>query len=179
MKQGGSADINLTDNTTYYVRVISSSKIAFYTTAANAIADTSRIALTSTGGETHYINSMDAAVFNDRGAALTINVSGGDSPSVRDGYGSSTSISAGITITFSGFTIGTEIRVYIASSGVEADGIETTISATWAASLQASIAYNIVALLEGKEPIRLENQTYTSSQSVNLNQKVDRNFRNP
>jgi len=43
--------------------------------------------------------SAAAAVFNDSGGALTINVSGGDSPSVRNGTGATTTVVNTVTVT--------------------------------------------------------------------------------
>ena len=78
----------------------------------------------------------------------------------------------------SNFAVGTEIRVYITSTGVEEDGIETTVADPWDASLQAGINYDIVAILPGYVPIRFESQSFSGDATFNLNQQVDRNFSN-
>lgn len=98
-KQGGSAAIGLTDATTYYVRAVSADTIAFYTSQANAIADTSRIALTSTGTDTHYINSLKAAIYNNSAGAVTLNITDGDTPTIRNGAGATTTINNAVTLT--------------------------------------------------------------------------------
>jgi len=86
MKQGGAVNMGLTDATTYYVRNVTSSTISFHPTALDATNNTNITPLTSTGSETHYINSLGAAIFNDSAGAITINItSGGNTPSIRNG----------------------------------------------------------------------------------------------
>jgi len=117
-QQGGSVNIGLTDDTTYYVRAVTSSTIAFYTTAANAIANTNRIDLTSTGAETHYINSLGAAIFNDSSGAIVINVSGdGNTPTVRNGVNASTVVNNNVNVTVT----------ILNSAGTAIPGVEVAI----------------------------------------------------
>jgi len=57
-KNGGSASIGLTEDTTYYVNNITSTTLSLHTTAANAISDTSRVDLTAAGSETHLLDPV-------------------------------------------------------------------------------------------------------------------------
>lgn len=57
-QNGGSEDVGLTDGTTYYVNNITSTTLSLHTTAAGAIADTSRIDLTGSGSETHLLDPV-------------------------------------------------------------------------------------------------------------------------
>lgn len=101
MKQGGSAAIGLTDTAIYYVRAVSSSLLSFYDTAAHAIAGgaTGRSDLSQAGTETHYINSLGAAIFNDSSGAITVNISGGGTtPTIRNGAGASTTVQNLVTV---------------------------------------------------------------------------------
>lgn len=126
-------------------------------------------------------NANDRSIYNNTAGLVDISVVSGGSVtehSYRDGTSASTTVTASITIAFSNFFVGTEIRVYIDSTGVEEDGIETTVADPWNATLQSGVAYNIVAIYPGYIPIRFNNQTYTADSSVNLNQQVDRNFEN-
>lgn len=133
--------------------------------------------------------TTSAAILNSTAGAVAISATAGASVSehtYRNGASASTTVTAAITITYSGIAIGTEVRVYIASTGVEEDGIEATIGATWDASLQAGVSYNVVAIGPhtagddgvGYVPIRLEGEAYTGDQGVGLNQQVDRNWDN-
>jgi len=140
MKQGGTAAIGLTDNTTYYVRAVTVDTIAFYASENNALTDTSRIALTATGTETHYINSLDAAIYNNSGGAVTLNIlDNGTVPSIRNGSGSSTTVNNNITLTITvqdssaNPIIGAQVAVFktsddsvlVASTATNASGVVT------------------------------------------------------
>lgn len=180
-KQGGSAAIGLTDATTYYVRAVSSSTLAFYTSSANAIADTSRIALTSTGSETHYINSIDAAIYNNSGGAITLNVSGGTTPTIRNGSGATTTVNSTVTITVTPLTTGSEVRAYATGTSNELSGTESSTGSSYALSLPSGTAVDIVILCYSppKVPVRFQNVSFTVNQNLNPGQLTDRNFSNP
>lgn len=137
---------------------------------------------TFTGYALQAGTANDRAIYNNTLGAVDISVVSGGSVtehSYRDGTSASTTVTANISVSFTNFSVGTEIRVYIDSTGVEEDGIETTVADPWIATLQSGVAYNIVAIKRGFEPIRFENQTYTADTTVNLNQQADRNFNNP
>ena len=111
-KHAGTAAMGLTNSTLYYVRAVSTTTLAFYTSAANAIADTSRIALTSTGTETHSIYSANAAIYNSSAGSITLNISGGGgTPSIRNAEAASTTLNNNVTITINNLVAGS--RVYI------------------------------------------------------------------
>lgn len=55
VKDGGTDNIGLSESTLYFVRNLGSGQLAFYTTKANAEADTSRIDLTGGSSETHRL----------------------------------------------------------------------------------------------------------------------------
>lgn len=58
-KNGGTADVGLTAGTTYYVNNITATTLSLHTTAANAIADTSRVNLLDTASsETHLLDPV-------------------------------------------------------------------------------------------------------------------------
>lgn len=99
-KHGGTANIGLTTSTLYYVRAIAANQLAFYTSAANAIADTSRINLTASGTETHYIYSALADVYNSSSGTITINIqNGGNIPSIRNAETAFTIVNFNVNLT--------------------------------------------------------------------------------
>lgn len=55
--------------------------------------------------------TTDAAVYNSTGGAVTINVLGGDTPTVRNGAGATTTINNSVTVTVDGVAEGTAIKV--------------------------------------------------------------------
>jgi hypothetical protein len=123
--------------------------------------------------------SNTAAVYNNSGGAVTITNSGSVGISYRNGVDATTTIVDAITVTFTGIANNTEIRVYETGTSTEEDGIENTTGGQFAATLQGSTGYDVVAIQPGYIPIRLENQQWAASTSVNLNQRVDGNFENP
>jgi hypothetical protein len=54
----GGEDVNLVDGTTYYVNAITTTTLSLHATAANAIADTSRINVVNSGSETHLLDPV-------------------------------------------------------------------------------------------------------------------------
>jgi hypothetical protein len=126
--------------------------------------------------------SNDAAIYNNSGGSVAITATDGSLVSehtYRNGGGASTTVTAAITISFTGFVVGTEIRVYKTSDDSEAAGIETTVADPWDASLQAGVSYYIRAMYKGYIPVSFNGQTFSGSQSFNLNQKADPNYSNP
>ena len=179
-KQGGSVNIGLTDNTTYYVRAVTADTLGFYTSAANAIADTSRIALTSTGSETHYINSNSAAVFNNSGGAIIINISSGDVPTIRNGTSATTTIVASANFVVTGLISGSEVHIYRTSDLVALyDNESTGTSLTWEYNADNTNVY-MTFLKPGYKWIRLDNLVLSSAGvEILLQPLTDPGYNNP
>jgi len=123
--------------------------------------------------------SNTASVYNNSGGAVTITNSGSTGITYRNGTSATTTIIDSITVTFTGIVNGTEIRVYNTGTSTEKDGVESVTGGAFAATLQGSTGYDVVAIYPGYIPIRLENRNWTSSASVNLNQQEDANQANP
>jgi hypothetical protein len=92
--EGGTDSVGLTDLAKYYANAQSTTTVSLHRSRENATSDTNRIALSDgSTGETHSLYSGKAAIFNDSGGSVTINVTnGGTSPSIRNGSGASTSV---------------------------------------------------------------------------------------
>lgn len=98
--EGGTGITGLTDQALYYVNSIDTNTISLHLTKSAAIADSSRVNMTAGSTDaTHKLYSANAALFNDSGTALTINVTGGNSPTVRNSAGSTTTVSNTVTLT--------------------------------------------------------------------------------
>jgi hypothetical protein len=99
--EGGTAITGLTDQALYFVEVVDTDTVYMHETAASAAlgATGNRLSLTAGSSETHKLYSANAAFYNSTGAALTINVSGGNSPSVRNSAGSTTTVENTVTLT--------------------------------------------------------------------------------
>jgi len=134
--------------------------------------------LTFTGYADQGGTDTNRSVYNDSDNAITINNSGSTGISYRNGGTSTTTVVDTITVTYTGIVNGTEIRVYETGTSTEKDGIESVTGGAFAASLQGSTGYDVVAIYPGYLPIRIENVSYTATTTIDLNQQIDRNFEN-
>jgi hypothetical protein len=150
--QGGSDTMGLTDGNLYYVRAVTADSLAFYTTKANAVADTSRVGLSDgAAGQTHYIYSAKADVFVDVAGAVTIDVTGsGDTPSVRVRDGGSVTVNVSVLVQITVLDLNNDpiqdvrVSMYRVSDGLEilnedtnASGIaDSTFSGTTPANIK-------------------------------------------
>jgi hypothetical protein len=148
---------------------------AIYITAVDTYTFTD---LTFTGYADQGGTATNRSVYNDSGGEVTINNSGSTGISYRNEGASTTIVVDTITVTYTGIVNNTEIRIYETGTSTEKDGIESVTGGEFAASLQGSTGYDVVAVYPGYIPIRFENTSYTSSTSVNLNQQIDRNYEN-
>lgn len=130
--------------------------------------------------------STDAAIYNNSGKAITINVSGGTTPAIRNGAGATTIVNSTVAVQFTGLATGSEVRAYLnASPYTEQDGTDSSAGSTHTLSLPSGVAVDIVILgpttdpLVTYTPVRINNQTYSVAQSVPSGQLRDRNFSNP
>lgn len=138
----------------------------------------SLIGLTFTGYGADDSNS--AAIYNNSGGSVTLNVSGGGStPTVRNGTSADTTVNNNVSVTFSGLQSGSEVRVYDASSGAELDGVESS-GTSFTASISASTVVDYVIHSIAYETIRVEDFTWpTSTTTIPIQQRLDRNYSNP
>lgn len=127
--------------------------------------------------------STDAAIYNNSGGAVTINITNsGDTPSIRNGASATTTVNNNVSITLTGIkTAGpngeaatTEIRVYRDSDNVELAGTESS-GATFNFSVASGTAINIVIhnLYYIYQRIPL---TPSADSSIPIQQVVDRNY---
>jgi hypothetical protein len=68
--------------------------------------------------------------YNNSGGAITLNVTGGTTPSVRNGASASTTVVATVSITLTGMKDDSEVRIYSAGTTTEIDGIENATDGT-------------------------------------------------
>lgn len=62
--------------------------------------------------------TTDAAIYNNSGGAVTINVAGGgDTPTVRNGTGASTTVNNNVTLTLENVVVGSAIRIELEADG--------------------------------------------------------------
>jgi hypothetical protein len=127
--------------------------------------------------------TTNAAVYNNSGKLLNITITGGNTPTVRNGSGASTTLISGVTtITLTGLKSNSEIRVYFDSSGVngtEIDGTDSS-STSFSFSTTASSLINIMINHVSYLPADIWQFTVPSDNtSIPISQVVDRQYLNP
>ena len=138
--------------------------------------------------------STDAAIYNNSGQSVTINVTGGNlvATSFRNGAGSSTTVNNNVAVTVTNMKDNTEVRVLLTSTlddtppystPTEVAGIEnatagTTDERTFTFSVAASTGITIRTFNEDfiADDVAI---TPTVSQDVQIAQRRDRVFSNP
>ena len=126
--------------------------------------------------------SNDAAIYNNSGGAVTINITGGGStPTVRNGAGASTTVNSNVSITLTGLKNPSEVRVFNAGTTTEISGTGsenvTTGSHTFSVASGTSLDISVLAL--SYQNLRLLNFSTTSDTSVPISQVLDRQYENP
>ena len=120
--------------------------------------------------------SNDAMIYNNAAAARTFNRSGGGTqPSFRNGASATSDDVAAISLTFTPLETNSEVRLYETGTSTEIDGVENS-GASFVASAGASQALDYKIINPGFLEIFVINVSFATSQDVNINQQIDRNF---
>lgn len=128
-------------------------------------------------------DTTNAAIYNNSGGAVTLNISGGgDVPTVRNGTGASTTVNASANLTFSGLQAGSEVRVYLGTDPATATELGGTESSGTSFTVSQSVGgqqgyYTIHALSYNSiyQPITFSG----ADQTIPIVQTVDRTYTNP
>ncbi len=128
-------------------------------------------------------NTNSAAIYNNSGGLVTLNISGGGSvPTIRNGSGASTVVNAAANLTFEGLQAGSEVRVYLGTdpaTSTEIAGVESsTTSFTLSHSAAGQQGYYVVHSTGYVSIFR----TFTFSGSdttLPISQQIDRSYNNP
>lgn len=124
-------------------------------------------------------NTFD--VRNDSGGLVTLNISGGDSPSVDNVGAASTDVVNVVNFSLTGLVDNSEVRIYRASDDVELFGVENSSGGTvtyqynFTGSTPVYIHIHNVAYVF----VRLELTLGGSDRSVPIQQRFDRTYSNP
>lgn len=134
--------------------------------------------------------SNTAAILNDSGGLVTINITGGgNTPTVRNVGASTTTINNNTLVTLTGVPVGAEVRIYNDTgtlgspvAGTEIDGIETTVASSFAFSAPA--AADVIIVIFDEDQIRdggvyLQYVVPATDTSVPLSLLSDRVYLNP
>lgn len=148
---------------------------------------TPRVASQSSKGNTFAgygaIGTTDAAIENDTGGAVSISTTSGASVAehtYQNGSGASTTVTGAVAITVTPIVTGSEVRAYLTGTGTEVDGVENSASTFHELTLVSGQAVDIVvhSYDPPREPIRVNNVSFTADQDFVVFQRLDRNFIN-
>ena len=121
--------------------------------------------------------SNTAAILNDTGDAVVINVFGGVAPTFKNGAGATTTINVLTTLTLTGLQTNSEVRVFNAGTTTEIAGIENS-GTSFSADIPAP-SVDIVIHSLGYVYQKIEGADTSSNLTLPIQQRVDRNYRNP
>lgn len=95
-----SLNASLADGDMVFVRAVTAGSISLHRTKYGAVNNVDKIALAvGSSGEQHTLYSADADIVNATGGDITVNVSSGDSPSVRNVGAATTTVQNTVTLT--------------------------------------------------------------------------------
>ena len=117
-----------------------------------------------------------AAIFNDSGGAVTINVFNGVAPTVKNGSGASTTINVLTTLTLTGLQPSSEVRVFDAGTTTEVAGVENS-GTSFTANISAT-SVDIVVHNLSYEYLKIEGADTSVNLTLPIQQRFDRNYEN-
>jgi hypothetical protein len=124
--------------------------------------------------------TTSAAIYNNSGGAVTLNiVGGGSTPSVRNGAGATTTVNSNVSVTLTGLKNPSEVRVYSAGTTTQIAGQEDVTTGTFTFGVAAGQTVDISILSLGYQNMRLLAYSTSSDTSVPISQVIDRQYANP
>jgi len=125
--------------------------------------------------------STDAAIYNNSGGAVTLNITGGGStPTVRNGAGASTTVNSGATLTLTGLQTGSDIVILDAGTTTERVNVDAHGATSYGFSYTATGNVDICVFKAGYVPFFVRGFTLTTSDAtLPIAQVADRNYSNP
>lgn len=138
-------------------------------------------------GTTWTSGTADIPFFVQSGAILKLSLVNGSTIATDDNSNAlpgATILVNNLSITFDELIVNTEVRVYLAGTSTEVDGIESNPDADFSFSIGSgvSVDYVILGPIVGSlayVPIRRESISFTADTTVVINQQINRNFSNP
>jgi hypothetical protein len=123
----------------------------------------------------------NSAIYNNSGNTVTLNISQGDTPTIRNGTGANTVINNNVAVTLTGLVVNTEVRVFEAGTETVVDGIEDVTANnafTFSFGSGANVDIRIIHIDYEYKTI-LDYEIPADPTSVPVEQDFDRNYVNP
>lgn len=125
-------------------------------------------------------DTTDAVVYNNSGGLVTINLSGGGTPTVRNGSGASTDVNVSRTLTITNLISASEVRIIDPSDNSELDGIESSgTTFPYVYTYTPATTVHIVVLHIDYEYERIPYTLTDSDENFPVQLKDDRVYSNP
>lgn len=122
--------------------------------------------------------TANASIYNNSGGSVTINITNGQSPTVLNGSGASTTINNNVTVTYTGIVNGSEVRILAAGTSTELDGVESVTGNTFSYSLAAGTSVDVVIFHINYIYLRIPNYTIpAASTTIPIQQNTDRVYK--
>ena len=123
--------------------------------------------------------TTDAAIYNNSGGHVVLNISGGgDTPTVRNGTGATTDVVSGITLTFAGVKVGSEIHIFDSNATLLAS-VESAVENQTITLQVTGVQVRVFIASLGYENLDIPYLVPASDSTVPVFQRIDRNYRNP
>lgn len=119
-----------------------------------------------------------AAIYNDSGGAVTLNIVNGSTPTVRNGTGATTVVNNAINLTLTGIIAGSDIVILNAGTSTERVNIDQNPTSTYVYSYTTPLEYVDVGVFKkGYVPFYIRNyQLGATSGTLPVSQVTDRNY---
>jgi hypothetical protein len=124
--------------------------------------------------------TTNAAIYNNSGGSVTLQVSGGSGISVTNGTGATTTVQNTQTFSVTGLVAGSEVRVYRKSDGVELAGVESS-GTTFSFQYNYTGDVDVDVYIHNIQYVWLGISSTLTSNGVTIpvQQRFDRNYSNP
>ena len=120
---------------------------------------------------------FSAAIYNNSGGLVTLNISGGNTPTIRNASGASMAINNAVSVTLTGLFSGTRIKVYRQSDNAELAGVESSGTA-FTAGLEAGEAVTFRLASLSRRMTEFDLTVPANDTTIPVSQQLDRVYEN-
>ena len=120
----------------------------------------------------------DAAVYNNSGGAVTLNIAGGgDTPTVRNGVGASTTVVSGATVTFTGLPTGVDVVILQAGTNTVLLQVDEHPATSFSYGYEGTPTVDVGFIKPGLVPLYIRDLILsTTDSSIPVSLTADRNY---
>lgn len=117
------------------------------------------------------------SIYNDSGGLVTLNISGGTTPTYRNGVGATTVVNNTINLTLNGLVSGSDVVILSAGTDVVLNQVDQNPTSSWIHTYETPVNVDIFVSKAGYVPFYIRNYALQSSNaSLPIAQTNDRNY---